>query len=90
MAMMYRKRLLPSIIIISCGVMLLVITPIIMSTAASYIDTGEGGDISWWRTVWYIGLALGYTSYILMIGGALLLGITLLRELSNRKKSKQI
>jgi len=90
MVMKHRKRLLASTITISCGVMLLVIIPIMMGTAASYVDTSEGADISWWRTVWYIGLALGYTAYILMIGGVLLLVITVLRELSDRKKNKQI
>ena len=79
MVMRYRKRLFASIIMIVCGAMLLVIIPFMMGTAASYVDTSEGA--SWWRTVWYIGLALGYTAYILMIVGVLLLVITVLREL---------
>jgi len=90
MVMKYRRSLFVSIIMIVCGVMLLVIVPIMMGTAASYVDTGEGADNSWWRTVWYIGLALGYTAYILMIVGGLLLVITVLRELRARKKNKQI
>jgi TRAP-type C4-dicarboxylate transport system permease small subunit len=89
MVMKYRKSLFASIIMIVCGTMLFVIIPIMMSTAASYVDTSEGADNSWWRTVWYIGLALGYTAYILMIGGVLLMVITVLRELSGRKKNKQ-
>ena len=90
MVMKYRKSLFASIIMIVCGAMLFVIIPIMMGTAASYVDTSEGADNSWWRTVWYIGLALGYTAYILMIGGVLLMVITVLRELSDRKKNKQI
>ena len=88
--MKYRKSLFASIIMIVCGAMLLVIIPIMMGTVASYVDTSEGADNRWWRTVWYIGLALGYTAYILMIVGVLLLVITVLRELLDRKKNKQI
>jgi len=90
MVMKYRKRLLASIIMIVCGPMLYVIIPFMMVTAASYVSFSEGADNSWWRTVWYIGLALGFTMYILPIVGVLLLAITVLRELFNRKKNKQI
>lgn len=87
MVMKYRRSLVVSIIMIVCGVMLLVIVPIMMGVAASYVTSESFG---WWRTVWYIGLALGYTAYILMIVGVLLLVITVLRELHARKKNKQI
>ena len=90
MVVKYRRSLFVSLIMIVCGAMLLVIIPIMMGTAASYVDTSEGADNSWWRAVWYIGLALGFTMYILPIVGVLLLAITVLRELFNRKKNKQI
>ena len=90
MVFKYRKSLFASIIMIVCGALLYVIIPIMMSTAASYVDTTEGADNRWWRTVWYIGLALGYSAYILMIAGVLLMVITVLRELFYRKKNKQI
>lgn len=90
MVMKYRKSLFASIIMIVCGAMLLVIVPIMWVTAASYVDTSEGADNSWWRTFWYIGLAVGYTAYILVIVGVLLMVITVLRELFDRKKNKQI
>jgi len=88
--MKYRKSLFASIIMIVCGALLFVIIPILMGTAASYVDTSEGADNRWWGTVWYIGLALGYAAYALLIVGVLLLTITVLRELSYKKKNKQI
>lgn len=90
MVVKYRKSLFASIVMIVCGALLLVIVPIVMGAAASYVDTSEGADNSWWRTVWYIGLALGYTAYALLIAGVSLMVITVLRELSYRKKNKQI
>ena len=91
MVIKHRKRLFASIIMIVCGALLyFVIIPTMIVTAASYVDTSEGADNSWWRTIFYIGVALGFSAYILVIAGVLLMVITVLRELFYRKKNKQI
>ena len=85
--MKYRKSFFASIIMIVCGALILAIVPLVMGDAASHVNTTEGADNSWWRTLWYIGLALGYSAYALLIAGVLLLVIAVIREMKFRKET---
>ena len=84
--MKYRKSLFASIIMIVCGALILGIVPLVMGDVASQVNTTEGADNSWWRTLWYISLTLGYSAYVLLILGVSLLVVTVVRELRFHKE----
>ncbi|PKM64402.1 MAG: hypothetical protein CVU96_03040 [Firmicutes bacterium HGW-Firmicutes-20] len=80
----FKTKMVVGFLMLLGGIALLIIVPLIMNYAAPLVTDGQG-SATWWRTIWYVGLFLGYGAYMLIFAGVILILLNFLRELKTRR-----